>query len=258
VSVVEPFMLAGEPLASRLWIGTGGLSSLESVRRVVEAAEPGLVTVSMRRTSDLAAGGLLATLRELGVRILPNTAGCLSAREAVLTAELAREALQTDWVKLEVIGDERSLLPDVVGLVDAAATLVDRGFTVLPYTTADPVVARRLVDVGCVAVMPLGSPIGSGRGIADPHAIAAVRAAVSVPVVLDAGIGTASEAALALELGCDAVLVATAVTRAEDPVAMATAMRHGVLAGSLAAGAGRIPRHEEPRASSPMHGRVTV
>jgi thiazole synthase len=146
----------------------------------------------------------------------------------------------------------------VVDLVDAAATLVDRGFTVLPYTTADPVVARRLVDAGCVAVMPLGSPIGSGRGIADPHAIATVRAAVSVPVVLDAGIGTASEAALALELGCDAVLVATAVTRAEDPVAMATAMRHGVLAGSLAAGAGRIARRQEPRASSPMHGRVTV
>ena len=172
------------------------------------------------------------------------------------TAELAREALETDWVKLEVIGDEDSLLPDVVDLVDAAATLVDRGFTVLPYTTADPVVARRLVDAGCAAVMPLGSPIGSGRGIADPHAVEAVRAAVEVPVVLDAGIGTASEAALALELGCDAVLVATAVTRADDPVAMAAAMRHGVLAGTLARGAGRIPRREQARASSPMEGRV--
>jgi len=255
---MEPLVVGGTTLASRLWIGTGGLTSPAMVRRVVAAAEPGLVTVSMRRTSDLAAGGLLGTLQELGVRILPNTAGCLSAREAVLTAELAREALGTDLVKLEVIGDETSLLPDVVDLVEAAATLVDRGFTVLPYTTADPVLARRLVDVGCAAVMPLGSPIGSGRGIADPHAIEAVRAAVEVPVVLDAGIGTASEAALALELGCDAVLVATAVTRADDPVAMAAAMRHGVLAGALARGAGRIPRREEARASSPMHGRVSL
>ncbi|MQA82457.1 MAG: thiazole synthase [Streptosporangiales bacterium] len=248
--------VAGVQLTSRLWLGTGGLTSAEIVRRVVEAAGPGLVTVSMRRTSDLGEGGLLATLRELGVRVLPNTAGCLSAREAVLTAELAREALGTDWVKLEVIGDEVSLLPDVVELVEAAATLVDRGFTVLPYTTADAVVAQRLVDVGCDAVMPLGSPIGSGRGVADPHALAAVRAAVAVPVVLDAGIGTASEAAQAMELGCDAVLVATAVTRAEDPVAMAQAMRLAVDAGVLARAAGRIPRRETARASSPMRGRV--
>lgn len=250
--------LAGEELTSRLWLGTGGLTSLETVRRVVEAGEPGLVTVSMRRTSDPGAGGLLAALRDLGVRILPNTAGCLSAREAVLTAELAREALGTSWVKLEVIGDETNLLPDVVELVEAAATLVGRGFTVLPYTTADPVVARRLVDVGCAAVMPLGSPIGSGRGIADPHALEAVRAAVDVPVVLDAGIGTASEAAQAMELGCDAVLVATAVTRAEDPVAMARAMRLAVHAGELARAAGRIPRRETARASSPVRGRVEV
>jgi thiazole synthase len=248
--------VAGVELASRLWLGTGGLTSIETVRHVVEAGEPGLVTVSMRRTSDPGAGGLLATLRELGVRLLPNTAGCLSAREAVLTAELAREALDTSWVKLEVIGDERSLLPDVVELVEAAATLVDRGFTVLPYTTVDPVVARRLVDVGCAAVMPLGSPIGSGRGIADPHGLEAVRAAVDVPVVLDAGIGTASEAAQAMELGCDAVLVATAVTRAEDPVAMARAMRLGVEAGALARVAGRIPRRRTARSSSPMRGRV--
>jgi thiazole synthase len=251
-------LIAGHEIGSRLWIGTGGLTSLETVRKVVEAAEPGLVTVSLRRTSDLGATGLLATLRDLGVRILPNTAGCLTAREAVLTAELRREALETDWVKLEVIGDERSLLPDVVELVEAAAALVDRGFTVLPYTTGDPVVARRLADVGCAAVMPLGSPIGSGRGIADPHAIAGIRAVVDVPVVLDAGIGTASEAAHAIELGCDAVLVATAVTRAEDPVAMAAAMRHGVIAGYLAARAGRIPRREEARASSPTAGRVVV
>jgi thiazole synthase len=247
--------VAGQDLAP-LWLGTGGLTDLRTVRRVVAAATPGLVTVSLRRVSDTGAGSLLATLREVGVRVLPNTAGCLSAREAVLTAELAREALGTDWVKLEVIGDERSLLPDVVELLEAAETLVGLGFIVLPYTTGDPVVARRLVDVGCAAVMPLGSPIGSGRGIADPHSIEAVRAAVEVPVVLDAGIGTASEAALAMELGCDAVLVATAVTRAEDPVAMATAMRLAVEAGALARGAGRIPRRETARASSPMRGRV--
>ncbi len=247
--------VAGRQLAP-LWLGTGGLTSLEAVRRVVAAGEPGLVTVSLRRVSDTGDGGLLATLRELGVPVLPNTAGCLSAREAVLTAELAREALGTDWVKLEVIGDERSLMPDVVELLEAAETLVGLGFTVLPYTTSDPVVARRLVDVGCAAVMPLGSPIGSGRGVADPHAIESVRAAVDVPVVLDAGIGTASEAAHAIELGCDAVLVATAVTRAEDPVAMARAMRLAVESGALARGAGRIPRREQARASSPMSGRV--
>ncbi len=248
--------LAGVDLPSRLWIGTGGLSSISTVADVVDAAAPGLVTVSIRRTSDTGSGGLLDTLRALGVRILPNTAGCRSAREAVLTAQLAREALDTDWVKLEVIGDETSLMPDVVELLEAAVTLVQQGFTVLPYTTADPVVAQRLVDVGCAAVMPLGSPIGSGRGIDDPRSIEAVRAAVAVPVVLDAGIGTASDAALAMELGCDAVLAATAITRAEHPVRMAGALRKAVEAGRLARQAGRIPRLARARASSPMAGRV--
>ncbi|MGH3369944.1 MAG: thiazole synthase [Nocardioidaceae bacterium] len=250
--------IANVDLPGRLWIGTGGISSLETLREVVDAARPGLVTVSMRRTSDTGPGGLLGTLRDRGVRILPNTAGCLSAREAVLTARLAREALETDWVKLEVIGDEASLMPDVVELVEAAETLVDDGFTVLPYTTADPVAARRLVDVGCAAVMPLGSAIGSGRGIDDPRAIEAVRAAVAVPVVLDAGIGTASDAALAMELGCDAVLAATAITRADHPVTMARALRAAVEAGGLAREAGRIPRLTTARASSPMNGRVSA
>jgi len=249
-------------LPSRLWLGTGGLTSLDTIARVVRAAEPGLVTVSMRRTSSTEEGSLLATLSDVldgsGARLLPNTAGCLSAREAVLTANLAREALGTDWVKLEVIGDETTLMPDVVELVDAAETLVSQGFTVLPYTTADPVVARRLVDVGCAAVMPLGSPIGSGLGITDPQGILGVRAAVEIPVVLDAGIGTASDAALAMELGCDAVLAATAVTRADDPVRMAEAIRRGVEAGFLARHAGRIPRLTTARASSPMQGRVQV
>ncbi|MEV4999602.1 thiazole synthase [Nocardioides sp. LML1-1-1.1] len=253
---MSALVVDGVELGSRLFLGTGGLPRVSLLGPVLEAAEPALVTVSMRRASSLADGGLLAALRAHGVRLLPNTAGCLSAREAVLTAELAREALGTDWVKLEVIGDEHSLLPDVVELLDAAEQLVRRGFTVLPYTTDDPVVARRLVDAGCAAVMPLGSPIGSGLGVLNPHAIAAVRAAVAVPVVLDAGVGTASDAALAMELGCDAVLAATAVTRADDPVAMAGALRLAVLAGRMARGAGRIPRQAVARASSPVAGRV--
>ena len=248
--------IAGVELPSRLWIGTGGLTSIATVTDVVEAARPGLVTVSIRRVSDLSEGSLLDALRHAGVRILPNTAGCLSAREAVLTANLAREALGTNWVKLEVIGDEISLLPDVVELLSAAETLVGQGFTVLPYTTDDPVIAQRLADVGCAAVMPLGSPIGSGRGISNPRAIESVRAAVSVPVILDAGVGTASDAALAMELGCDAVLAATAITRAEEPVMMAAAMRLAVEAGWLARSAGRIPKLTTARASTPTNGRV--
>lgn len=250
--------LAGTELSGRLWIGTGGLTNLDTIARVVDTARPGLVTVSIRRTTVTGTSGLLVTLRDLGVRILPNTAGCLSAREAVLTANLAREALGTDWVKLEVIGDETSLMPDVIELVDAAETLVGQGFTVLPYTTADPVVAQRLADLGCAAVMPLGSPIGSGLGITNPHAIEAVCAAVTVPVVLDAGIGTASDAALAMELGCDAVLAATAITRAANPVAMAAALRSAVEAGYLARSAGRIPKLTTARASTTMTGRVQV
>ena len=249
--------IGGRALASALFLGTGGLPSVGSLRAILEAARPGLVTVSMRRTSSAAPGGLLDVLRESGIPLLPNTAGCLSAREAVLTAELAREALDTSWVKLEVIGDETSLMPDAVGLLEAAETLVGRGFTVLPYTTDDPVLARRLEDVGCAAVMPLGSPIGSGLGVLNPHAIASVVAAVSVPVVLDAGVGTASDAAMAMELGCSAVLAATAITRADDPVAMAGALRLGVEAGSLARRAGRIPRRAVARASSPMAGRIS-
>ncbi|GAB3770021.1 thiazole synthase [Nocardioides ginsengisegetis] len=243
--------IAGVPLTSRLFLGTGGLLRPALLEPLLAAARPGLVTVSVRRTSATRDGSLLDTLTRAGVRLLPNTAGCLSAREAVLTARLAREALGTDWVKLEVIGDERSLLPDAVELLDAAATLVRDGFTVLPYTTDDPVLARRLEDVGCAAVMPLGAPIGSGLGILNPHAIEAVVAAVDVPVVLDAGVGTASDAALAMELGCDAVLAASAITRADDPVAMGRALALAVEAGHAARGAGRIPKRPTARASSP-------
>jgi thiazole synthase len=248
--------IGGRALASSLFLGTGGLPSLNALRAVLEAAQPGLVTVSMRRTSSTAPGGLLDILRDHDVPLLPNTAGCLSAREAVLTAELGREALGTDWVKLEVIGDDVSLMPDAIGLLEAAEILVGRGFTVLPYTTDDPVLARRLEDVGCAAVMPLGSPIGSGLGLLNPHAIEAVVAAVSVPVVLDAGVGTASDAAMAIELGCSAVLAATAITRADNPVSMATALRLAVEAGAFARRAGRIPRRAVARASSPMAGRI--
>ncbi|MDF9716984.1 thiazole synthase [Nocardioides sp. ChNu-153] len=253
-------VVAGERLDSRLLLGTGGLPRPALLDPVLDAAAPALVTVSVRRTSASAAGGLLATLRRRGVRVLPNTAGCRSAHEAVLTAELAREALGTDWVKLEVVTDDRTLLPDVVELVDAAERLVARGFVVLPYTTADAGIARRLLDAGCAAVMPLGSPIGSGLGVLDPHAVEALVATVdgAVPVVLDAGVGTASDACTALELGCDAVLAASAVTRAADPVAMARALRLAVEAGWAARGAGRIPRRSVARASSPSTGRVSA
>jgi len=248
--------IAGVTLDSSLFVGTGGLPQPALLDPILDAARPGLVTVSMRRTSGTGEGGLLATLRRRGVRLLPNTAGCRSARDAVLTAELAREALDTEWVKLEVIGDETSLMPDVVELLEAAETLVRAGFVVLPYTTDDPVLAGRLAQVGCAAVMPLGAPIGSGLGVLNPYAIEAVVAAVDVPVVLDAGVGTASDAALAMELGCDAVLAATAITRADDPVAMATALRLGVEAGRAARRAGRVPRRASALASSPMRGRI--
>jgi thiazole synthase len=247
--------IAGEKFESRLLLGTGGLPSLEILERAVLASGTGLVTVALRRVEASTSGALLSTLDKCGVRLLPNTAGCMTAREAVLTAKLAREAFDTHWVKLEVIGDEDTLLPDPIELVDAAEQLVADGFVVLPYTNDDPIVARRLADAGCAAVMPLGSPIGSGLGIRNPHNIALIREAVSVPVVLDAGIGTASDAALAMELGCDAVLIASAVTRARDPELMARAMRDAVSAGRAASLAGRIPKRWYAEASTPMAGR---
>jgi thiazole synthase len=251
----DPFVLAGETFTSRLVLGTGGLPSFDVLERVVRASGSQLVTVALRRVEAVADGAMTQVLDRCGVRLLPNTAGCHTAREAVLTARLGREAFGTDWVKLEVIGDEQTLLPDAVELVDAAEQLVADGFIVLPYTTDDPVLGRRLADVGCVAVMPLGSPIGSGLGIRNPHSIALLREAVDVPVVLDAGIGTASDAALAMELGCDAVLLASAVTRARDPERMALAMRHAVEGGRLAARAGRIPRRWHAQASTALQGR---
>ena len=243
--------IAGRKIGSRLIMGTGGAGNLTVLADALRASGTTLTTVAMRRYDPAAGGGVLDLLRELGIELLPNTAGCRTAAEAVLTAQLAREALDTDWVKLEVVADDHTLLPDPVELLDAAEQLVDDGFTVLPYTNDDPILARRLEALGCAAVMPLGAPIGSGLGIRNPHNIALIVDRSNVPVILDAGIGTASDAALAMELGCDAVLLATAVTRADDPARMATAMRLAVDAGYHARRAGRVPRRYHAQASSP-------
>ena len=248
-----PLVIGGEKLTSRLILGTGGTTNLQLLEEAIRASGTELVTVALRRVGATP-GGLLDLLDRCGVRVLPNTAGCYTAADAVRTARMAREAFGTDWIKLEVIGDERTLLPDGAELLIAAGELVAAGFTVLPYTSDDPVLARRLADLGCAAVMPAGAPIGSGLGIGNPHHIRLIRDAVDVPVILDAGIGTASDAVLAMELGCDAVLLASAVTRAADPVRMATAMRYAVEAGRLAAGAGRIARRHHALASTGDEG----
>jgi thiazole synthase len=252
--IEDPLVIAGRELRSRLLLGTGGFPSLELLAEAIALSGSELVTVALRRVQGRERGSLLAVLHGAGVQVLPNTAGCHTARDAVLTAQMAREAFETDWVKLEVIGDEDTLLPDAPELLKAAEQLVGEGFVVLPYTTDDPVLARRLADVGCAVVMPLGSPIGSGMGIRNPYNIALIREAVDVPVVLDAGIGTASDAALAMELGCDAVLAASAISRAQDPAAMALAIRRAVEAGRLARGAGRIPRRRYANASTSDEG----
>jgi thiazole synthase len=251
---IDELKIAGRTLRSRLLLGTGGFPSLAVMAEAIAASGSELVTVALRRVDPASRGSLIDVLDRAHVELLPNTAGCYTARDAVLTAKLAREAFSTDWIKLEVIGDEDTLMPDAPELLLAAEQLVDEGFTVLPYTTDDPVLARRLADVGCAAVMPLGSPIGSGMGIRNPYNIALIREAVDVPIVLDAGIGTASDAALAMELGCDAVMAASAISRAQDPVRMAGAMRAAVEAGWLARGAGRIPRRTYATASSPDVG----
>ncbi|AEM86558.1 thiazole synthase [Streptomyces violaceusniger] len=250
----DPLTIAGTDFGSRLIMGTGGAPSLEILERSLLASGTELTTVAMRRLDPTVQGSVLSVLNRHGIRPLPNTAGCFTAGEAVLTARLAREALGTDWVKLEVVADERTLLPDPIELLDAAETLVDDGFTVLPYTNDDPILARKLEDVGCAAIMPLGSPIGSGLGIRNPHNFQLITERATVPVILDAGAGTASDAALAMELGCAAVMLASAVTRAQEPELMARAMRHAVEAGRLAHRAGRIPRRHFAEASSPAEG----
>ncbi|CAN5684372.1 thiazole synthase [soil metagenome] len=250
----DPLFLAGETFTSRLIMGTGGASSLDSLEQALVASGAEIATVALRRVRPDASGSVVDVLRRAGCKILPNTAGCFTAPDAVTTAQLAREAFATDWIKLEVIGDDRTLLPDPVELIDAAETLVDDGFVVLAYTNDDPVLARRLEETGCAAVMPLGSPIGSGQGICNPYNLAMIVERAGVPIILDAGIGTASDATLAMELGCDAVLVASAVTRARAPQAMGEAIRKAVEAGRLARRAGRIPRRLYAEATTPSEG----
>jgi thiazole synthase len=238
-------------------MGTGQYRSLDTMQRAMLASGTDLVTVAIRRVDWQQVHGesTLGVLRESGFRLLPNTAGCFTARDAVLTAQLAREALETHWVKLEVVGDDRTLLPDTEELLKAAAELVRAGFVVLPYTNDDPVAARRLRDLGCAAVMPLGSPIGSGMGIQNPYNLRIIREQIrDIPVILDAGIGTPSDAVLAMEMGLDAVLLSTAVSGADDPVLMANAFRMAVDCGRMAHMAGRMPRRLHAHASSPVDG----
>ena len=255
IQAQDPFCIAGTTIGSRLLLGTAGYPNQRILRAAIEASGCEIVTVSIRRISLKGHGsdtvGLLA-----GRRFLPNTAGCETARDAVLTAELAREALETNWVKLEVIGDRETLYPDVTELVEATRQLVARGFVVLPYCNDDPVTCQRLADLGAAAVMPMGSLIGSGMGVANPANLEVICRRSGVPVIVDAGIGTASDAVIAMELGAAGVLLNTAVAKADDPVAMATAMRHAVLAGRHACQAGRIPRRARAEPSSPQLGLV--
>jgi thiazole synthase len=248
------FELGGREWGSRLIMGTGGFRSLGSMEEAIEASGAEIVTVALRRVDVTASGSVIESLQRAGRSLLPNTAGCFTAHDAVLTARMAREAFETDWVKLEVIGDDRTLLPDPTELLAAAETLVGEGFVVLPYTNDDPILARRLEELGCAAVMPLGAPIGSGMGIRNPYNISIIVERAGVPVICDAGVGTASDAAIAMELGCDGVLMASAIARARDPVKMASAMRAAVEAGRLAFEAGRMPRKLHAEASTPIVG----
>jgi thiazole synthase len=247
-------------LRSRLLLGTSRYPSLAVLLDALEASGTELVTVALRRVDPQAqeTENLYQLLQERNYQLLPNTAGCFTAKEAVLTAELGREALETNLVKLEVIADEETLLPEPSELLKAAATLVQKGFVVLPYTNDDPVTARKLEDVGCAAVMPLAAPIGSGLGVRNPHNLILIKERARVPVIVDAGVGTASDVAIVFELGLDGVLLNTAVARAQDPVRMARAMRAGAIAGREAFLAGRMPRKLSAEASTPMAGRIAV
>jgi thiazole synthase len=253
----DTLRLGGAIFTSRLLLGSAGYPNQQAMLDSVAESGAEIVTVSIRRISlDSYAESTVDLLAARSLRLLPNTAGCATVKDAVLTAQLAREALGTSWVKLELIGDRETLYPDVEQLLKATAELVRDGFTVLPYCNDDPVTCLKLADTGAAAVMPLGSPIGSGRGIANPWAIELICGRSPVPVILDAGIGTASDAALAMELGCDAVLLNTAVAKARDPRRMAAAMRDAVAAGRAARLAGRIPRLDHAEASSPRLGLI--
>jgi thiazole synthase len=253
---IETLTIAGQRFSSRLFLGTSGYPNQQVLLSAIEASGAEVVTVSIRRISLEGYAESMVDLLGGRLHLLPNTAGCATARDAVLTANLARESLETSWVKLEVIGDRDTLYPDVEQLLRAAEELVADGFTVLPYCNDDPVTCQKLADLGCAAVMPLGSMIGSGMGIRNPSAIAHICGRSPVPVILDAGIGTASDAALAMELGCAGVLLNTAVAKARNPVAMAAAMKNAVTAGYLARQAGRIPQLDHAEPSSPQLGLI--
>ena len=254
----DPYVIAGRTFASRLIVGTGKYPSNAVMAQAHAASGADMVTVAVRRVNlnDRSGQSLMDFIDRDRMFILPNTAACYTADEAVRTARLGREAGLSNWVKLEVIGDEKTLFPDSVALLEATKTLVKEGFVVLPYTIDDPVLCRKLEDAGAAAVMPLAAPIGSGLGIQNPNNIAIIKEFAKVPVIVDAGVGTASDATIAMELGADAVLLNTAIAQAEQPVLMAEAMKHAVMSGRLAFLAGRIPRRRYASASSPLTGTI--
>jgi thiazole synthase len=254
----DPLIIAGRKLTSRLVLGTSRYPNQQVLLDALAASGTEMVTVSIRRISVAREGESLLELLGPGYHLLPNTAGCYTARDAVVTAKLAREALETDWVKLEVIGDDETLFPDVEQLLIAAEELVKDGFVVLPYCNDDPITCRKLEDIGCAAIMPLGAPIGSGMGIRNPYNLAIIREQIRVPLIVDAGVGTASDAAVAMELGCDGILMNTAIAQAKDPLLMARAMRGAVEAGRLAYRAGRVPRKLYATASTTFEGMVEL
>jgi thiazole synthase len=254
----DPLVIAGRSFTSRLIVGTGKYASTELTEKAIDASEAEIVTVALRRVdlNDRSSGSLMTLLMKRKWTLLPNTAGCFTADEAVRTLRLARELGIADLVKLEVIGDKETLYPDNEQTLEAARTLVKEGFTVLPYCIDDPIVCRKLEDIGCAAVMPLAAPIGSGLGIRNPHNLEIILERAKVPVIVDAGVGTASDAAIAMELGCHGVLMNTAIAHAKDPVLMALAMKQGVRAGRQAFLAGRMPRSRHANASSPTKGLI--
>jgi thiazole synthase len=256
IEMSDKLVIKGIEFKSRLWVGTGKYKDFEETKRAVEASGTDMVTVAVRRVdiTDKKSGNLLEYIDPKKYKILPNTAGCYTVEDALRYSRLSREAGISDMIKLEVIGDEKTLFPDVCGLLRATEELAKEGFVVLPYTSDDPIIARRLVDAGAAAVMPLGAPIGSGLGIRNPYNIKIILETVDIPVIVDAGVGTASDAAIAMELGCDAVLINTGIAGAKDPIAMAEAMKHAVIAGRLAYRAGRIPKKLYATASSPLEG----
>lgn len=252
----DRLIIAGREFKSRLWVGTGKYKDFVETKKAIELSGADVVTVAVRRVNitDRSKENLLDYIDPKKYTILPNTAGCYTVEDAVRYSRLARAAGVSDLVKLEVLGDERTLFPDTAGLIEAAKILVKEGFIVLPYTNDDPIVAQKLVDVGCPAVMPLAAPIGSGLGIRNPYNLKIIMEMIKVPIIVDAGVGTASDAAFAMELGADAVLMNTAIAGAQDPLAMAEAMKYAVQAGRLAYKAGRIPRKLYATASSPIEG----